>query len=390
MMNKQRHPQPTPASEMHRRWSLLQREMERRSLDCLIFYNPNRLSSGQIRYVADIHLDRIPAALLFLKDGDMIFLAGGKAFPSECGIGGGRTEQIALKSIDTLAYTGENMGHRAAEELRARRCKRLGAVGLARFPMGLCGPLQEAFPGAVEECADWFDHIRAIKSTYEIQCSYESARQHDRLAAQVAEFLKPGITEGQLRNHMNHIAFDLGFSDTNLNFGFDPKKPGFPPIFFQNQTLQQGDYAMGLIQGNGFGGYAMEVGRVWCTGDPSPAMKKAYEDALRVQTFIAGQMVPGASPSKIFIEANAMLAEMGYEQEWRLFGHAEGFDYIERPSIMPEETMAIEENMIFAIHPTASCGDASAFACDNYLVTANGAVRINQTPQTLLFSSAPR
>lgn len=387
MPNKQRHPQSMPVSEMRRRWNLLQGEMERRNLDCLVLYNPNRLSSGQIRYLADFHLDRIPVALLFMKDGKMIFLAGGKAFPGECGVGDTSTEQIALKSIDTLAYTGENMGKRAAEELRARHCKRLGAVNHFRFPVGLWGPLQESFPDEIEECSGWFDHIRAIKSPYEIQCAYKSARQHDELAAKVAALLKPGTTEAQLRNHLNHLAFDQGFSDTNINFGFDPKRPSFPPVFFQNRPLQPGDYAMGLVQGNGFGGYAMEVGRVWCTKEPTPVMERTYGDALRVQSFIAEQLVPGASISKIFHAANTMLAKLGYEREWRLFGHAEGLDYIECPSVMPEENMVVEENMIFAIHPTASCEEASAFACDNYLITAKGAVRINQTSQSLLIAN---
>lgn len=387
MLNEQGHPCPTPISEMRRRWGLLREEMDRRNLDCLIFYNPNRLSSGQIRYVSDVHLDRIPVGLLFLKDGSMIFLAGGRVFPDSCTIGEVQTEQIALKSIDTLAYTGTNMGRRAAGELKARQCRRLGAVGASRFPAGFLGPLRESFPGAIEECSDWFDRVRAIKSPYEIQCVFESARQHDSLAAQIQALLTPGITEAQLRNQLNHIAFDLGFSDTNINFGFDPKKPGFSPIFFQNRAMRPGDYVMGLIQGNGFGGYAMEVGRIWCTASPSPAMERAYEDALQIERFIAGQLKPGASPKKIFQEANAMLTGLGYAPEWRLFGHAEGFDYIERPSIMPEEDMEIMENMVFAVHPTASGPDACAFACDNYLVKADGAVRINQTPQTLLFAS---
>ena len=383
-MQQMRHPQPTPASEMERRWSLICRQMERRGIDCLILYNINRISSGQIRYVADLHLDRSPVVLLFFQSSEMVFVSSGRVFPEGEEIGAGHTEQISVKSIDVLHYTGRNLGNRVAKELKGRQVKRVGAVTPDKFPVGLYVPIQEAFPEAIEDSSNWFEQIRSIKSPYEIQCAYESARQHDALAAEVQKLIRPGISESYLRNHINLLAFDSGFSDTNVNFGFDSRKPGFPPVFFQNQVLRQEDYIIGLIQGNGYGGSAMEVGRIWHINEPDAAMEKACADAFYVENNIAEQLIPGAAPSEIFRKANYLLKEMGYEEEWRLFGHGEFMDFIERPSIMPEETMPLAENMIVAIHPTVSNKEVSAFACDNYLITAKGAVRINQTPQTLL------
>ena len=41
----------------------------------------------------------------------------------------------------------------------------------------------------------------------------------------------------------------------------------------------------------------------------------------------------------------------GFEPEIRLYAHSQGYDMVERPMIRADETMPIEENMNFAVHP---------------------------------------
>ena len=41
----------------------------------------------------------------------------------------------------------------------------------------------------------------------------------------------------------------------------------------------------------------------------------------------------------------------GFELEIRLYAHSQGYDMVERPMIRADETMPIEENMNFAVHP---------------------------------------
>jgi Xaa-Pro aminopeptidase len=56
---------------------------------------------------------------------------------------------------------------------------------------------------------------------------------------------------------------------------------------------------------------------------------------------------------------------------------------VERPAFFFGETMTFQENMFFCIHPP--CGDRDAYcnACDNFVVTKDGGVRLTQTEQKI-------
>lgn len=45
--------------------------------------------------------------------------------------------------------------------------------------------------------------------------------------------------------------------------------------------------------------------------------------------------------------------------------------------------MKVKENMFFAIHPEINTGKAFGNYCDQYLVTKDGAVRVETTPRQI-------
>ena len=67
-----------------------------------------------------------------------------------------------------------------------------------------------------------------------------------------------------------------------------------------------------------------------------------------------------------------------------MFAHSQGLDMVERPAFSADETLTLEENMFFAVHPAAVTESVFGAACDNFLVTANGVERITQTPHGVL------
>ncbi len=57
---------------------------------------------------------------------------------------------------------------------------------------------------------------------------------------------------------------------------------------------------------------------------------------------------------------------------------------VERPAFAADETLVLEENMFFAVHPAAVNQEVFGAACDNFLVTAKGAERLTATPHGVL------
>ena len=54
--------------------------------------------------------------------------------------------------------------------------------------------------------------------------------------------------------------------------------------------------------------------------------------------------------------------------ELRLYAHGQGYDLVERPLIRADETMTIEADMNFAVHPGYETPSIFAVICDNYLI----------------------
>ncbi len=86
---------------------------------------------------------------------------------------------------------------------------------------------------------------------------------------------------------------------------------------------------------------------------------------------------------------NAYVDSLGYCREGRLYGHSQGYDLVERPAFMADdergvETMIIREGMCCSLHPYLTDDVQTTYINDNYYVTAEGAVRIHETPPDLI------
>ncbi len=62
--------------------------------------------------------------------------------------------------------------------------------------------------------------------------------------------------------------------------------------------------------------------------------------------------------------------------ELRLYAHGQGYDLVERPLMRADETMSIEADMNFAVHPSYETPSLFAVICDNYLIGLDGPGRV--------------
>ena len=93
---------------------------------------------------------------------------------------------------------------------------------------------------------------------------------------------------------------------------------------------------------------------------------------------------PGADPARIWNEYNRFMRENGRSEEKRVHFHGQGYDMVERPLIRFDETMPIDKNMYFALHPAFTTERTYSWACDNFLLDSTGAVeRLHQLPQRI-------
>ena len=150
----------------------------------------------------------------------------------------------------------------------------------------------------------------------------------------------------------------------------------FAPRHFQGRTLQKGDHLVLLIENNGPGGYYAEIARTLVLGKASNELTDGFVAMKEAQDYTLSLMKPGASCADIAKAHDDYMKQRGFELEIRLYAHSQGYDMVERPMMRADETMPIEENMNFAVHPGYNTSTMWMTICDNYMVEANGVERL--------------
>ncbi len=379
--------EPISTAELERRWSETRAAMGRRGIDCLVMQNSNEFLGGYVRWFTDIPaVQGYPVTVLFPAADEMTMIVhGGKPAPpaAPSWLFRGVRERIALPYFLSFNYTNTMDAEAAVKSIRTRGIKRLGIVGPG-FMSAAFYKYLESNLGGVElvDATDLVDEIKAIKSPEEIDLCRRACAIQDAAWSAVQAVARPGMKEYQIRAELERILTGLGSEEQWIMIGSaEPgRHPRQKPNYLQTRTIQPGDQLNVMIEVNGAAGYWAELARTICFGEPPKELLEAWRMSVEAQTRTAERLRPGADPRELLAAHNRWLEERGLPPEGRLFAHGQGYDMVERPGIREEETMPIKANMNITVHPFVLTDRGYGYACDNFLVTEEGAERMHRTP----------
>ena len=197
----------------------------------------------------------------------------------------------------------------------------------------------------------------------------------DAIFAKVAATIKPGMRDIDVTALAEHTGRVLG-SEQGIFLGSSApvgQPARFAPRHFQGRTLQKGDHLVLLIENNGPGGYYAEIARTLVLGKAGERTDRRLRgDARGAGLHALADEARRASCRDIANAHDDYMRKHGFEIEIRLYAHSQGYDMVERPMLRADETMPIEENMHFAVHPGYNTSTMWSTICDNYMVGANG------------------
>lgn len=379
-------------AELERRWSRVREKMGQEELDCLILNAHDGMLGGYLRYFSDIFVHDYPLSALFHREDQMTFLGHGG--PSGRSISPmfarGIGSAPAMPMLSTMYYTDRYIPDLMIREIRRRGYKRVGYVALALMPATQYRYIREALPGVeLVDATDLVDRIRAIKSPEEIEALRRSCKMHDQIHAAMPAIVRPGRYEYELTADIRALAGELGAECTvNISLGTDPemKQELFrTTVNCEYKRIAEGDKLFTLIELSGPGGNFSELLRVWSLGEPTPELVQASDAALESQAKVSALLRPGAKCPDLYRLNNEILTSKGYLPEERLFGHSQGYDMVERPALVPEETMELAENMFITVHPFAVSSDKGCgVSCMSYLITSSGHELLSKTQDGLI------
>jgi Xaa-Pro aminopeptidase len=259
--------------------------------------------------------------------------------------------------------------------LRKRGYKTIGFVGPGSLPHAFITRIKDQIGGTqFVDATEFIDRLKAIKSPEEIALIRRCCDMQDQIFAKVAKTIKPGMTDNDVTALAEHTGRVLG-SEQGI-FLCSSAPVGQPARFagrhFQGRTLKAGDHMVLLIENNGPGGFFAEIARTLVLGKASNELIDGFEAMKEAQDYTLSLMKPGASCRDIANAHDDYMKKRGFEPEIRLYAHSQGYDMVERPMIRADETMPLEANMNFAVHPGYNTATMWATICDNYMIEAHG------------------
>jgi Xaa-Pro aminopeptidase len=357
--------------------------MDRRGIDLLLIQSVGNFMGGYIRYLTDYQSSFEVCSLIFPLEGKMT-LIGHRPPPSQLiksfyGIEDWRGPPLN----SSLSFVED-----AKIVLEATKEKKPNTIGLVGFPIAskvFYECLLKGIPGIrIMDATELFHEVMMVKSEEEINLIKKSAAMVDAGFDAALMAIKRGRKEYEVMADVQHAVLLAG-SEAQL-FGFASAPPGTPCTMRMadtwTRTIKDGDVCTIMIECSGLGGYFTQVGRHICVGSVPRKLEEAFNLVTKIQREIATMLIPGITMIECCNKFEQISKEAGTITGAGI-GHGQGLNILEKPIILPDETVKAKADVNMAIHPSVVINKTYAWICDNYLITQAGAKRLHKTPQKI-------
>lgn len=216
--------------------------------------------------------------------------------------------------------------------------------------------------------------LRNIKNESEIENIREAAKLADKCIEIGTEFLKVGVTERELVNHIENEIKKFGVSemsfDTMVLFGDHAASPHGTP---GERKLVKDEYVLfdlGVIYNH----YCSDMTRTVKFGTPSEEAQTIYNIVLEAETNAIEAIKAGVPLQDIDKIARDIISDAGYGDYFpHRLGHGLGLEEHEYQDVSSTNSNLLEAGMVITIEPGIYVPNVAGVRIeDDILVTENG------------------
>lgn len=382
--------------ELERRWALAREAMREHKIDYLLMRNDEEFVGGYIKWFSDLSARHsYPFTVIFPVDDEMTLItvgpkAPGEPYPPKWAVRGVK-QRLSAPYFASAHYTHVYDAELAVSVLKEKKKAVVGLVGKSYIPINFYEYLVKHLPGVkFVDMTDPIDQLKAVKSAEELELIRATAALQDAAIVHVTSKIKPGLRDFDIYAEAQYSVTKQG-SERQLILACSAPKgvhASFQYRHFQNRVIREGDQLSLLIEVNGPGGFYTEIARTFSLGQPSQELVDAHAFAVEAQKHALSLLKPGADPKAMLAAHNEFLAKNGYKPELRLYAHGQGYDLVERPFFLVDETMPVKTGMNITVHPAAVTDTVWVNVCDNYIIGPDGPGEcLHQTPKEIIIIS---
>ncbi|PTK49703.1 peptidase M24 family protein [Staphylococcus haemolyticus] len=216
--------------------------------------------------------------------------------------------------------------------------------------------------------------LRNIKNESEIENIREAAKLADKCIEIGTEFLKVGVTEREVVNHIENEIKKFGVSemsfDTMVLFGDHAASPHGTP---GERKLVKDEYVLfdlGVIYNH----YCSDMTRTVKFGTPSEEAQTIYNIVLEAETNAIEAIKAGVALQEIDKIARDIISDAGYGDYFpHRLGHGLGLEEHEYQDVSSTNSNLLEAGMVITIEPGIYVPNVAGVRIeDDILVTENG------------------
>lgn len=198
------------------------------------------------------------------------------------------------------------------------------------------------------DASELFAKMRGVKTEDEIALLRRACAVTDTALAIGLGLAKAGETEKQVADRIDAQLLVNGADGISHNiFGSGPRSilghHRGEPTPLEAGSLVRTDY------GGTFEGYVSDLARPAVVGKPSERQRSTYDRCLELHHRCIERLRPGMTGGEFDRISRGLYAGAGMADTRPMFGHSIGLYIHERPLLIPEETMTIENSMVLCI-----------------------------------------
>ncbi|PGK68115.1 aminopeptidase [Bacillus thuringiensis] len=255
-----------------------------------------------------------------------------------------------IKAAEIIMHKG-NLEEEVANQVSKLNIQKLGIednnMTLQQFKK-----LQKYIHTEMVPVCEIIEDIRLIKDTSEIETMKIAATIADEAFHHIVTFLKPGISETDVRDELEFFIRKKGATSSSFQIIVaSGVRSSLPHGVASNKIIERGDIVT-LDFGALYDGYCSDITRTVAIGEPSEEFQKIYNVVREALKRGTEAIKPGETAKSIDDITRNYITEHGYGQ---YFGHSTGHGLgleIHEPLRLSQESKAtLQEGMVVTVEP---------------------------------------
>lgn len=240
----------------------------------------------------------------------------------------------------------------------------------------------------LENVSPLINQLRRIKSAEELVYMERAAHIADSAMAAVTERIRPGVTERELAEEIDHQMARAGSRVPSFDTGAWTIGVGLDRD--ADTRLSSDSIVAGASVSFDFGavvdGYCSDFGRTVHVGEPTVDFIAGYNLVMSAQAAGIEAVRPGVTAAAVHHACRDVIVESRLGDFFRhRTGHCIGLDVHERPYISEEDETALETGMTFTIEPSLFRQDVIGVRVEDIIVCEpDGGRKLNAYPTDLV------